>query len=121
MLMSSTLKHGRLANAEGVDEDGRVSGDGKLGGCWLCTQLNLHSEKGITLLWHIILKNCNTKFILIDIFIIKMDLRMNSLVHFFNDYSHHLHMKPSFHLLHSHMLYSDIYCSKTVSYFFCHV
>jgi hypothetical protein len=78
MFLSWVFKPGRFANAEGVKQNDRVNGNGKLGKCQLCTQFSLHGEKGATLLWHLMLKNCSTKLLAIDLFITKVGLRMNS-------------------------------------------
>ena len=88
------MKRGRFANAEGVKQSGRITGIGKLGKCQLCMQFSLHGKKGNTLLWQFILNNCNTEFLLIDLFIMKVGLRMNSLIHFFSNYSHPLNLRP---------------------------
>jgi len=78
MYLSWVLKPGRFANAEGVKQNDRVTGNGKLGKCQWRMQFSLHGEKGTTLLWHLMLKNCNTKFLSIDLFITQIGLRMNS-------------------------------------------
>lgn len=94
MFLCWVLKPEKFANAKGVKQNGRVTRNGKLGKCHLCMQFSLHGKKGNTLLWHLMLKNCNTKFLLIDLFIMKVGLRMNSLIHFFSNYSLHLNMRP---------------------------
>jgi len=70
-------------------------------------QFSLRGEKGSTLLWHPLLKNCNTKFLLMDLFIMKVRLRMNSFIHFLSNYSHHLNLRPL--TVTQSLLYSDIY------------
>jgi len=107
MFLSWVLKPGWFANAEGVKQNGRVTRIGKLGKCQLCMQFSLHGEKGNTLLWHLMLKNSNTKLLLIDLFIMKVGLRMNSLIRFFSNYSHHLNLRPL--AVTQSLLYSDIY------------
>jgi hypothetical protein len=91
---------------------------GSQGECLLCTQLSLHGEKGITSLWHVMLKNCNTKFLLIDPFIMKVGLRMNSLLHFFSNYSHHLNLKPS---AVTQSCYTMIFTVVKPFHIFCHL
>jgi hypothetical protein len=46
----------------------------------------------------------------------KVGLRMNSFIHFFSNYSHHLNLRPL--TVTQSLLYSDIYNCYTISYFF---
>lgn len=88
-------------------QSGRVTGNGKVGKCQLYMQFSLHGEKGNTVLWHLLLKNCNTKFLLIDLFIMKVGLRIHSFIHSLSNYSHHPNLRPL--TVTQSLLYSDIY------------